>query len=173
MATHAQVLISQDKIKQTVSRLAAEIRKDYKGKEPPLLICILKGSFVFIADLIRQLGMPVEVDFIELSSYGSGKETTGKVKVVRGLKAPIKGKDVIVVEDIVDTGLTLSFLLKYLKRKGVGSLKLCTLANKPSRRIVPVTIDYLGFNVPDKFIIGYGIDWNEKFRHLPDICFID
>ena len=172
MAPQAKVLVPQEKIKQTVSRLAAEIRRDYEGKEP-LLICILKGSFVFMADLIRQLGLPVEVDFVRLSSYGAGKETTGKVKVIQGLKTPIKGRDVILVEDIVDTGLTLSFLLDYLKKERPASLKLCALADKPSRRMVPVPIDYLGFSVPDKFIVGYGIDWNEKFRHLPDICFID
>jgi len=172
MATQVNVLISQKKIKQTVSRLAAEISRDYKGKEP-LLICILKGSFVFMADLIRQLDLPAKVDFVKLSSYGAGKETTGKTKLVQGLKTPIKGKDIIVIEDIVDTGLTISFLLDYLKKKSPASLKLCALADKPSRRRVPVTIDYLGFSIPDKFIVGYGIDWNEKFRYLPDICCID
>lgn len=166
------VLVPQEEIKQTVSRLAAEMRIDYEGKEP-LLICILKGSFVFMADLIRQLGLPAEVDFVKLSSYGAGKETTGKVKLVQGLNIPIEGKDVIVIEDIVDTGLTLSFLLDYLKKERPASLKLCALADKPSRRKIPLTIDYLGFSVPDKFIVGYGIDWNEKFRYLPDICCID
>jgi hypoxanthine phosphoribosyltransferase len=167
-----KVLFSQDEIKQAVARLAAEIRQDYQGKQP-LLIGILKGSFVFMADLIRQLQLPVEVDFVKLSSYGAGKETSGKVKVVQGLKTPIKERDVLVVEDIVDTGLTLSFLLDYLRKKRPASLKLCALTDKPSRRQVPVTINYLGFTVPDKFIVGYGIDWNEKFRYLPDICFID
>jgi len=167
-----KVLFSQDEIKQAVARLAAEIKQDYQGKQP-LLIGILKGSFVFMADLIRQLQLPVEVDFVKLSSYGAGKETSGKVKVVQGLKTPIKGRDVLVVEDIVDTGLTLSFLLDYLRKKKPASLKLCALTDKPSRRQVPLTINYLGFTVPDKFIVGYGIDWNEKFRYLPDICFID
>jgi len=166
------VLFSEDEIKQAVAKLAAEIRRDYQGKQP-LLIGILKGSFIFMADLIRQLGLPVEVDFVKLSSYGAGKETSGKVKVVQGLKTPIKGRDVLVVEDIVDTGLTLSFLLDYLRKKKPASLRLCALTDKPSRRQVPVTINYLGFTVPDKFIVGYGIDWNEKFRYLPDICFID
>ena len=172
MPSQPKVLFSQDEIKQAVARLAAEIRQDYQGKQP-LLIGILKGSFVFMADLIRQLQLPVEVDFVKLSSYGAGKETSGKVKVVQGLKTPIKGRDVLVVEDIVDTGLTLSFLLDYLRKKKPASLKLCALTDKPSRRQVPVTINYLGFTVPDKFIVGYGIDWNEKFRYLPDICFID
>jgi len=172
VASQLKVLITQDEIKQAVARLAAEIRQDYKSKEP-LLIGILKSSFVFMADLIRQLELPVEVDFVKLSSYGTGRETSGKVKVVQGLKTPIKGRDVLVVEDIVDTGLTISFLLDYLQKKKPASLRLCALTDKPSRRQVPVTIDYLGFTVPDKFIVGYGIDWNEKFRYLPDICFID
>ena len=172
MASQLKVLITQDEIKQAVARLAAEIRQDYTSKEP-LLVGILKGSFVFMADLIRQLELPVEVDFVKLSSYGAGSETSGKVKVVQGLKTPIKGRHVLVVEDIVDTGLTISFLLNYLQKKKPASLRLCALTDKPSRRQVPVTIDYLGFAVPDRFIVGYGIDWNEKFRYLPDICFID
>jgi len=165
-------LITQGKINQAVANLAAEINRDYRGKQP-LLIGILKGSFVFMADLVRQLDLPIEVDFVKLSSYGSGTRTSGKVKVVQGLKSPIKGKDVLIVEDIVDTGLTISFLMDNLRKKRPASLKLCVLVDKPSEHKVPVTIDYLGFTVPDKFIVGYGIDWNEKFRQLPDICIID
>lgn len=172
MASQPRVLVPQDEIKQTISRLATEIQRDYQGKQP-LLIGILKGSFVFMADLIRQLELPLEVDFVRLSSYGAGTETTGKVKVEQALKTPIRDRDVIVIEDIIDTGLTVSFLLDYLKKKKPASLKLCALADKPSRRKSPVTIDYLGFTVPDKFIVGYGIDRNEKFRYLPDICFIE
>ena len=172
MLSQPKVLFTEGEIKQAVAKLAAEIRQDYQGKQP-LLIGILKGSFVFMADLIRQLNLPVEVDFVKLSSYGTGTETSGKVKVVQGLKTPIKDRDVLVIEDIVDTGLTISFLLDYLRKKKPASLRLCALTDKPSRRQVPVTIDYLGFTVPDKFIVGYGIDWNEKFRYLPDICFVD
>jgi hypoxanthine phosphoribosyltransferase len=172
MPSQPKVLISQDEIRQAVARLASEIRRDYQGNQP-LLIGILKGSFVFMADLIREIGLPVEVDFVKLSSYGSGTETSGKVKVVQGLKTKIKGRDVLIVEDIVDTGLTVSFLLDYLRKKKPASLKLCTLTDKPSRHKAPVAIDYLGFTVPDKFIVGYGIDWNEKFRHLRDICHLD
>ena len=172
MSPQPKVLIPQDKIRQAVAKLAAEIRRDYQGKQP-LFIGILKGSFVFMADLIRELGLPVEVDFVKLSSYGSGTKTSGKVKIVQGLKTPIKGRDVLVVEDIVDTGLTVSFLMDYLRKKKPASLRLCALADKPARHKVPVTIDYRGFSVPDKFIVGYGIDWNEKFRHLRDICYID
>jgi len=172
MPSQPELLIPHGKIKQTVAKLAAEIRRDYQGKQP-LLIGILKGSFVFMADLVRELGLPVEVDFVKLSSYGAGTETSGKVKIVQGLKTPIKGRDVLVIEDIVDTGLTVSFLMDYLRKKKPASLRLCALTDKPSRHEVPVTIDYLGFTVPDKFIVGYGIDWNEKFRHLRDICCID
>ncbi len=172
MSRQPKLLITQEKINQAVTKLAAEIRRDYRGKQP-LLIGILKGCFVFMADLVRELDLLVEVDFVKLSSYGAGTRTSGKVKVVHGLKSQIKGRDVLVVEDIVDTGLTVAFLKDYLWKKKPASLKLCVLADKPSQHKVPVTIDYLGFTVPDKFVVGYGIDWNEKFRHLPDICFID
>lgn len=167
-----QILFSQGEIATTVNRLAAEIKKDYGGKHP-LLIGILKGSFVFMADLIRRLNFPLEVEFIKISSYGRGRSTPGKLKVVQGLRSPIRGRNVVVVEDIVDTGHTIAFLLDYLRKKKPASLKLCTLTDKPSRREVPITIDYLGFTVPNKFIVGYGIDWDEKFRYLPDICFVE
>jgi len=167
-----KLLITRGKINQAVAKLAAEIRRDYRGKQP-LLIGILKGSFVFMADLVRELGLPIEVDFVKLSSYGAGTKTSGKVKVVHGLKSTIKGRDVLVVEDIVDTGLTVAFLMNYLGKKKPASLKLCALVDKPSQHKVPVIIDYLGFTVPDKFVVGYGIDWNEKFRQLRDICIID
>ena len=172
MSSEPKLLITKEEIRQAVAKLAADIRRDYQGKKL-LLIGILKGSFVFMADLARELGLPVEVDFVKLSSYGTGTETSGKVKMVQGLKTPIKGRDVIVVEDIVDTGLTVSFLMDYLQKKKPASLKLCALTDKPSRHKVPVTIDYLGFTVPNKFIVGYGIDWNEKFRYLQDICHLD
>ena len=126
-----------------------------------------------MADLVRVLDLPVEIDFVKLSSYGAGTRSSGKVKVVQGLKSQITGRDVIVVEDIVDTGLTVSFIMNYLKKKKPASLRLCALVDKPSQHTVPVNIDYLGFSVPDKFIVGYGIDWDEKFRHLRDICIID
>ncbi len=167
-----QILYSRQEIEATVRKLASEIRKDYEGKHP-LLIGILKGSFVFMADLIRLLDFPLEVEFVKLSSYGRGRSSPGKIKVVQGLRSQIRGRDVLVIEDIVDTGLTIAFLLDYLRKKKPASLKLCALADKPSRRRVPIDIDYLGFTVPDKFIVGYGIDWDEKFRYLPDICFVE
>ncbi|GAH93669.1 unnamed protein product [marine sediment metagenome] len=167
-----KILITREEIGKAVTRLASEIRRDYQGKRP-LLIGVLKGSFVFMADLIRQLDLPLEVDFIKLSSYGAAKETSGKVRVVQPLKTAIKGRDVLVIEDIVDTGITISFLLDYLRKKKPASLKFCSLTDKPSRRQVPISIDYLGFTVPNKFIVGYGLDFNEEFRYLPDICFVE
>jgi len=167
-----KVIITRQEIENAVARLAAEINRDYAGKQP-LLIGVLKGSFVFMADLVRQLDLPVEVDFIRLSSYGAARETSGKVRVVQGLNKTIKGRDVLIVEDIVDTGITISFLLGYLRKQKPASLRLCALTDKPSRHRVPVSIDYLGFTVPDKFVVGYGLDYNEKFRHLPDICVVE
>ena len=167
-----RILFTRQEIEATVRKLAAEIRKDYQDKNP-LLIGILKGSFMFMADLVRLLDFPLEVEFIRLSSYGRGKETSGKVKVVQGLRSQVRDRDVLVIEDIVDTGLTIAFFLDYLREKKPASLKLCALTDKPSRRQVPVVIDYLGFTVPDRFIVGYGIDWDEKFRYLPDICFVE
>ncbi len=166
------ILFTRAEIEATVKRLAAEIGQDYHGKHP-VLIGILKGSFMFMADLIRLLDLPLEVEFIRLSSYGRGKVSSGKIKVVQGLLSPIRGRDVIVIEDIVDTGLTIAFLLDYLRKKKPASLKLCALTDKPSRRQVPVIIDYLGLTVPNKFLVGYGLDWDEKFRNLPDICFLE
>ena len=165
-------LFSRAEIEATVSRLASEITRDYHDKHP-LLIGILKGSFIFMADLVRLLDFPLEAEFVGLSSYGRGTQTSGKVKVVQGLHSLIRGRHVLVIEDIVDTGMTIAFLLAYLRRKKPASVKLCSLTDKPSRRQVPVTIDYLGLTVPDKFLVGYGLDYDEKFRNLPDICFLE
>lgn len=164
-----KVIISHEEIDRAVARLAAEISRDYAGKWP-LFIGVLKGSFVFMADLIRQVDLSVEVEFIRLSSYGAAKKSSGKVRVVQGIKTAIRGRDILVIEDIVDTGITISFLLDYLRKEKPASLRLCALTDKPSRRKVPVSIDYPGFTVPDKFIVGYGLDFDEKFRYLPDIC---
>lgn len=163
-----KILISHEEIAEAVNRLACEIERDYRGKQP-LLIGVLKGSFVFMADLIRQLDLPLELDFVRLASYGAGRESSGKARVVRRPQMQINNRDVLVVEDIVDTGITTSFLLDYLKKKKPASLKLCALADKPSRRRVTVPIDYLGFTVPNKFVVGYGLDCDEKYRSLPDI----
>jgi hypoxanthine phosphoribosyltransferase len=163
-----KILIKRDEIAEAIDRLASEIKKDYQGKQP-LLIGVLKGSFVFMADLIRQLDLPLELDFIRLSSYGAATESSGKVRVVQGVKTPVKGRDTLVIEDIVDTGITTSFLLDYLRKRKPASLKLCALTDKPSRRRVPVSIDYLGLSLPNKFVVGYGLDFDQRFRNLPDI----
>ena len=170
--TRFHILFSREEIAAAVERLAADIERDYLGKNP-LLIGILKGSFIFLADLVRHLDLPLEIDFVGLSSYGGGTESSGKIRVERGLHTPVRGRHVLVIEDIVDTGLTTGFLLDYLRRRKPASVKLCALTDKPSRRVTLVNIDYLGFAVPDKFLVGYGLDWNQKFRNLPDICYIE
>ena len=167
-----KVLIPREELMYEVKRLAQEIGNDYKGKNP-LIIGVLKGSFIFLADLIRLIDMPVEVDFVRLSSYGSGKVSSGKVKMVHLLETPIKDRDVLIVDDIVDTGLSISHLVKYLKRRKPSSVKTCALLDKPSRRKVKIDIDYVGITVPDKFVVGYGIDCNEEYRNLCDICVVE
>jgi hypoxanthine phosphoribosyltransferase len=163
-----RILINRDEIAKAVNRLAREIERDYQGREP-LLIGVLKGSFVFMADLIRELDLPLDLDFVRLSSYDAATESSGEVDVVHETKTPAKDRDVLVVEDIVDTGVTVSFLLDYLEGKRPASLKVCTLTDKPSRRKVTVPIDYRGFTVPNRFIVGYGLDLDQRFRNLPDI----
>jgi hypoxanthine phosphoribosyltransferase len=166
------VLIPRVEIAPAVARLALEISRDYRDKEP-LFIGILKGSFVFMADLVRTLDFPLEMDFVSLSSYGRGTQSSGNVRVEQGLRSGVRDRHILVVEDIIDTGITVAFLLDYLKKKRPASLKLCALLDKPSRRRVLVTIDYLGITVPDKFLVGYGLDFNEKYRNLPDICVLE
>lgn len=167
-----KVIIPRDDIAEKVAELAALIRKDYKGKNP-LVIGILKGSFVFMSDLVRAMNIPVEIDFVRLASYGAGTESSGKIKLVKDVETPIKDRHVLVVEDIVDRGLTVRFLLDYLSFRKPASLKLCALFDKPSKRKVEVPIDYLGFTVPDAFVVGYGLDFGEKFRYLPDLCVLE
>jgi hypoxanthine phosphoribosyltransferase len=167
-----KVVIPREEIANKVAELATQLRKDYRGKNP-LLIGILKGSFVFLSDLMRSMNIPVEVDFVRLSSYGAGTESSGKIKLVKDVETPIRGRHVLVVEDIIDRGLTVRFLLDYLSFREPASLKLCALFNKPSRRKVEVPIDYVGFTVPDAFVVGYGLDLNEKLRYLPDLCVLE
>jgi hypoxanthine phosphoribosyltransferase len=170
--TRPQVLFPRAEIESAIKRLASAITRDYHDKNP-LLLGVLKGSFIFMADLARRLDFPLEVDFVRLSSYGGGQESSGRVKVVQGLRAAVRGRHVLVVEDIVDTGITSAFLLDFLEKKRPASLRLCSLTDKPSRRQVPVPIDYLGFSVPDKFLVGYGLDCDERYRNLPDICYLE
>jgi hypoxanthine phosphoribosyltransferase len=170
---HAQskltVLVSHRRIAAVVKKLAEQIRHDYDGLNP-LVVGILKGSFVFLADLVRAVDIPLQVDFVKLTSYGSGTHSSGCITVLLDLNCRLEGRHVLVVEDIIDTGLTTSFLCDYLRQKGPASVRLCALTSKPSRRQVAIQIDYLGLEVPDKFIVGYGLDCAERYRYLPDIC---
>ncbi|MEO0067511.1 MAG: hypoxanthine phosphoribosyltransferase [candidate division WOR-3 bacterium] len=165
-------LISAERIRRRVRELAKEISRDYAGKEV-LLVGLLKGSWVFLADLVRCLEVPVQVDFISAASYGSRKESKGLVRVDLDLRARVKGRDVLVVEDIVDTGFTLKSVLQRLKRRRPKSVRVCALLDKPSRRKVEVEPDYVGFKVPDRFIVGYGTDFAERFRQLPYVGYIE
>jgi hypoxanthine phosphoribosyltransferase len=166
------ILITKEEIHREVFRLAQEISIDYDGKNP-LLLGVLKGSFVFMADLVRLLEISLEIEFVSLSSYGSAKVSSGKVKVVKGLRSPLEGRDVLVVEDIVDTGLSTNYLLDYLQKRKPASVRLCALLDKPARRKTAVHIDYLGITIPDRFVVGYGLDLDEKFRNLPDLCILE
>jgi len=167
-----RVLISKRKIQTKVKDLARQISSDYAGKEP-ILIGILNGVVFFFADLVMALTIPSRIDFIRASSYGSSKDSSGAIKLVKDVEIPVRGQDVIVVEDIVDTGLTLSYLVKDLKRRKPASVKICALIDKAERREKEVAIDYCGFRVQEGFLVGYGLDYAEQFRYLPDICVIE
>lgn len=166
------ILITREQINARIDQLATQIAEDYRDRRP-LILGTLKGSFIFTSDLVRKLDMPVEIDFVRLSSYGSGAETSGKIEVVQDVRTIIEDRHVLVIEDIVDTGLTARFLLDHLSSRQPSSLSLCTLLDKPSRRTVEVPIAYVGFTVPNKFVVGYGIDFDEKFRNLPDVCALE
>ena len=163
-----EILLSGQEIADRVSELGAQLAADYAGRDP-VLVSVLKGSIIFLADLIRSMEMPVSLDLMEVSSYGASTETTGQVRILKDLSKPIAGRDVIVVEDIIDTGLTLNYLLKYLRDRSPASIRICCLLDKPARRLAEIDIDYIGFTIPDRFVIGYGLDYNERYRNLPYI----
>ena len=167
-----KVFIARDQIQDAVRRLAEEIRRDYRGMAP-LLLSTLKGSFIFLADLVRVLDLPVEIAFMRLSSYGSGTVSREQIEVVQDLREDISGREVLVIEDIIDSGRTASFLYTHLAARAPASVRVCALLDKPQRRRVHVPIDYRGFTIPDIFVVGYGLDWNEQYRHLPDICMLE
>jgi hypoxanthine phosphoribosyltransferase len=167
--TSPPVLISSRRIARKVGALAARISHDYRRVEELLLVGVLKGSFVFLADLSRRLTIPRSVDFIALSTYGAGTSTTGAVRLIMDLRTDIRGKHVLVVEDIVDTGHTLAYLMKNLAAREPASLKCCALVRKLDRHEVDVDVDYLGFDIPDVWVVGYGLDWADRFRTLPYI----
>ncbi|MEO0092420.1 MAG: hypoxanthine phosphoribosyltransferase [candidate division WOR-3 bacterium] len=164
-------LISEKRLTQKVKKLAQQISKDYKNKTP-LLVGVLKGAWVFMADLVRNITIPVNCDFLQVSSYGDATESSGVVKIVTDLKCAIENRDIILVEDIVDTGLTLKYITDYLSLKKPRSIKICSLLDKPARHKIRVKIDYLGFKVPNKFVVGYGIDYQELYRNLPYIAYV-
>ena len=167
-----KILISKREIDDKISELADQIRRDYEDSRP-LVVGTLKGSFVFMSDLIRRLNFPMEVDFLRLTSYGAGKETSGRVKMTKRLETPVRGRHVLLVEDIVDSGLSARFILDYLDRRKPQSVRLCTLFDKPSRRLVEVPIHYVGFTVPNVFVVGCGLDFNEDYRYLSDLCILE
>ncbi len=164
-----RILLAEQEIKERIRELGREISRDYAGREL-LLICVLKGAFVFLSDLIRSLEIPITLDFIAVSSYGSATRSSGVVRILKDLDQPIEGKEVLLVEDIVDTGLTLKYLVNMLEERKPASLKICALLDKPERRQVPLNVDYLGFKVPNEFVVGYGLDCNNQFRQLPYVA---
>ena len=165
----ARVLISEEQLSKRVREMAAEISRDYAGKNPTM-ICILKGASVFFVDLIREIDLPLEIDFMVVSSYGKGTVSSGSVKIIKDLDTNIEGKDVIIVEDILDSGITLSNLIRVLNQRNPNSIKICTLFDKPARHKVDIQVDYNGLEVPDEFIVGYGLDYAEIYRNYPEIA---
>ncbi len=159
-------LLSAEELAERVGQLARQLDRDYAGRRP-LLVVVLKGSAIFAADLMRQMSVDLEVDFIGTSSYGDATESSGTVRIVKDIEASLKGRDVLLVEDIVDTGLTLDYLLRTLSLREPASLKICALLDKPSRRKVQIPVDYIGFSIDDHFVIGYGLDYASRYRHLP------
>jgi hypoxanthine phosphoribosyltransferase len=163
-----EILLSDAQIQARVVELGAELSRDYDGRDP-VLVSVLKGSIIFLADLVRAMEISLSVDLMEVSSYGASTESSGQVRILKDLSRPIEGRAVVVVEDIIDTGLTLNYLLRYLREKGPASLRICCLLDKPARRLAPIEIAYRGFTIPDRFVIGYGLDYDEHYRNLPYI----
>ena len=172
MSDVARVLFTAKDIRHRVRQLGGEISRDYAGRSP-ILISILKGGAVFLADLVRAIDLPLRVDFMSISPYGGEGQRTGVVRIVKDLDEDIGGQDVLICEDIIDTGLTLTYLMFTLRRRGPRSVELCTLLDKSARRIVPLDIRYVGFDCPDRFVVGYGLDHQEKYRNLPYILSVE
>jgi len=163
-----EILLDSSTVANRVAELGAQLTADYTGRTP-VLVSVLKGAMVFLADLMRAMDLPTSIDFMEVSSYGAATESSGQVRILKDLSKPIEGRDVIVVEDIIDTGLTLNYLLGYLADRQPASIKICCLLDKPARRLAEIDIDYIGFTIPDRFVIGYGLDYDERYRNLPYI----
>ncbi|MDE5803103.1 MAG: hypoxanthine phosphoribosyltransferase [Lachnospiraceae bacterium] len=172
MSEHVRVLLTEEEVDDRIQSIGDQINKDYAGKEVHL-ICVLKGGSFFMCELAKRITVPVSLDFMSVSSYGSATKSSGVVKIVKDLDETVKGKHVIVVEDIVDSGRTLSYLLEMLKDRGPASLRLCTLLDKPERRVVDINVDYTGFQIPDEFVVGYGLDYAQRYRNLPFIGVVE
>ena len=173
MADKIRVLLSEDEVNKRISEVAAQISRDYQGKEIHL-ICILKGGVFFTCELAKRLELPGTLDFMSVSSYGNDTKSSGVVRIVKDLDEPLAGKDVLIVEDIIDSGRTLSYLIEVLKQRGPESIRLCTLLDKPERRVKKqVTVDYTCFTIPDEFVVGYGLDYAQKYRNLPYIGVVE
>lgn len=172
MAEKIRVMKSEEEVDARIKELGERISKDYAGKQIHM-ICVLKGGSFFMCELAKRITVPVSLDFMSVSSYGSDTKSSGVVKIVKDLDESIQGKDVLVVEDIIDSGRTLSYLMEMLKDRKPASLHLCTLLDKPSRRVVDVNVDYTGFQIPDEFVVGYGLDYDQKYRNLPYIGVVE
>lgn len=166
-----EIIIKEDEVLSKIKELSKQISEDYKNKNL-LVVGILKGSVIFASDLIKNIEIPCEIDFMAVSSYGNSSETSGVVRIIKDLDHSIDGKDIIIVEDIIDSGVTLDYLIRYLKTRNVNSVKIAALLSKPSRRKVEIDVEYLGFEVPDEFIVGYGLDYAEKYRNLPYVAIL-
>ena len=172
MAETIKVLVSEEEVEKRIRDLGEKISKDYEGKQVHL-ICVLKGGVFFMCELAKRITVPVSMDFMSVSSYGDGTTSSGVVKIAKDLDESLEGKDVLVVEDIIDSGRTLSYLLEILKKRNPNSMKLCTLLDKPERRVMDVNVDYVGFNIPDEFVVGYGLDYAQKYINLPYIGVVE
>lgn len=172
MAEHIRVLLTEEEVDKRIQEIGEQISKDYAGKEVHL-VCVLKGGSFFMCELAKRITIPVSFDFMSVSSYGKDTKSSGVVRIVKDLDESLKDKEVIVVEDIVDSGRTLSYLLEMLNDRGPKSLRLCTLLDKPDRRVVEVKVDYTGFAIPDEFVVGYGLDYDQKYRNLPYIGVVE
>ncbi len=173
MSEKIRVLIPEEDVNKKIGEVAARISRDYEGRSVHL-ICVLKGGVFFTCELAKRLTVPVSLDFMSVSSYGSGTESSGVVRIVKDLDEPLEGRDVLIVEDIIDSGRTLAYLIEILKQRGPASIRLCTLLDKPERRVKKqVTVDYTCFSIPDEFVVGYGLDYDQKYRNLPYIGVVE
>ncbi len=173
MSENIRVMISEKEVDERIHEMAEAINRDYAGKDNVHLICILKGSVFVTTELAKRITIPVTMDFMSVSSYGGGTESSGRVRIIKDLDESIEGKDVIIIEDIIDSGRTLRYLMDMLEGRKPASLKLCTLLDKPSRRVVDVKVDYTGFEIPDEFVVVFGMDYDQKYRNLPYIGVVE